>query len=126
VAVGKSMKRNDEARLCPDCSLIPLFWHEVKKESWLKESSLENHTANTNLELCARMRALAREHGLLYLCRHFNYGLFDQPQRPPPPQPKPKAEKQTPILMFTERHRTGDSWNCEGKLYCPDKKNKQN
>jgi len=114
------LAKKDEARLYPDCPLIPYFYDEALKESWTNQRNDDD--ANTNLKICARMRAVAREHGTLYLCRHFNYGLVDQPQQPPPP-PKPKTERQTPILMFTERHRTGDSWNCEGKLHCPDKEN---
>ena len=121
--VGRLAKK-DEARLCPDCPLVPYFYDEALRESWTNQRNDDD--ANTNLKICARMRALARQHGNLYLCRHFNYGLVDQPQQQPPPQPKPKTERQTPILMFTERHRTGDSWNYEGKLYCPDKKSKQN
>jgi hypothetical protein len=35
-----------------------------------------------------------------------------------------KGPPQAPLLMFTSRHRKGDSWIVGGKLYCPDKKQK--
>ena len=71
-----------ELRLCSNCPLKPLFLHEAKRESWLNDNG--DNEANNSLKLCMRMRALAREQGILYECPHFNYGLLDQPQKPQP------------------------------------------
>jgi len=83
--------KNGEPNLCPNCALAPIFLHEVKKESWTNQP-----TENSNLKLCSRMRALAREHGILYLCKNFNYGFGVEPQQPQP-TPKVKNAKQTTL-----------------------------
>jgi hypothetical protein len=85
------MGKQTEPRLCPNCPFTPLFLHEVKKESWLNDNDTE--TANTTLKLCSRMRALARQHGILHECKHFNYGLDQPPQRPT----RTKEAKQTTL-----------------------------
>jgi len=84
------MVKNSEPKLCPDCRLTPYFFDEARKQSWTNQNS---DNANNSLKLCARMRQLARREGLLYLCRHFNYGLLDQPQKQPPPPPEPPKQK---------------------------------
>jgi hypothetical protein len=73
----------------------------------------------SSLKVCIRLRALALRDGRLFLCKPFNYGFGVDPKKT---QPKPKTEEQTQLLMFTERHHTGDLRKVGDRLYYPDEK----
>jgi len=66
----KTKKKTEEPGLCSDCPLLALFGSEVEKESWNNQPA-----EDTNLKLCARLRAAARKRGIRHGCKHFNYGL---------------------------------------------------
>lgn len=85
--------KNDEPKLCSNCVLMDVYRGDSQKDA-------------SSLKVCIRLRALALRDGRLFLCKPFNYGFGVTPQT----QPKPKTEEQAPLLMFTERHHTGDSW----------------
>jgi len=100
--------KNDEPKLCSNCVLMDVYRGYIQKDA-------------SSLKVCIRLRALALRDGKLFYCKSFNYGFGVTPQKPQP-KPKTKTEEQTPLLMFTERHHTGDSWKVGDRLYCPDKK----
>jgi hypothetical protein len=100
--------KNDEPKLCPNCVLMDVYRGYIQKDA-------------SSLKMCIRLRALALRDGKLFLCKSFNYGFGVEPQKPQP-KPKTKTEEQAPLLMFTERHHTGDLWKVGDRLYCPDKK----
>lgn len=62
--------KKEEPKLCSGCPLVDLFLSEVKKQSWNNQPA-----EDTNLKLCARLRAAAQKHGIKNGCKHFNYVL---------------------------------------------------
>jgi len=110
LATNEGMK-NYEPKQCSNCVLIDVYRGYVQKDA-------------SSLKICIRLRALALRDGRLFLCKSFNYGFGVMPQKPQP-EPEPKTEEQAPLLMFTERHHTGDSWKVGDRLYSPEQKAKQ-
>jgi len=80
----------NEPKLCPNCPFVAIFRDEVEKQSYTNQPA-----EDTNLKLCSRLRALARQHGILHLCKPFNYGLDCEPQKPPEPKKIRKAKQTT-------------------------------